>query len=201
MYLAGLIGLNISSSQAFFQFLTPFHLLSSLGMLAYWHKEWSPGFLRLAFLIFALGYGVEVAGVHTGLIFGEYHYETTLGWKVWEVPLMIGVNWLILVYCQADALRRLPLEKLGTWGAFGVRIALGALGLTILDVLVEPVAIEQAMWSWAAGTPPLHNYVGWLVVSAGMMALFLGFSLKQRNPLAPWILGLQWAFFGLQWFF
>lgn len=201
MYLAGLIGLNIPSVQSFFQFLTPFHLLSSVAMLGYWHKEWSRSFTALAFLIFLLGYGVEVAGVHTGLIFGSYHYDTTLGWKVAEVPLLIGVNWLVLVYCQADVLQRIPLSIQSPKLTYLFHIGLGAIGLTALDFIVEPVAIKQAMWSWTAGVPPLHNYIGWLLVSSGMMAIFLAFPLKQRNPLAPWILGLQWAFFGIQAFF
>lgn len=198
MYLAGLIGLNISATQSLFQFLTPFHLLSSLAMLAYWHAEWSPRFLGLCALIFFLGYGVEVLGVHTGLIFGSYQYETTLGWKIWEVPLMIGVNWLVLVYCQADVLRRFSLSISHPVVSFLIKVALGAVALTALDVLVEPVAIQQAMWSWTAGTPPMHNYIGWLVVSCIMMGIFLAFPLKKNNPLAPWILALQWAFFGLQ---
>ncbi len=198
MYLAGLIGLNIPSAQEFFQFLTPFHLLSSLLMLAYWHSEWSRQFTATALLIFLLGYGVEVLGVHTGLIFGSYQYETTLGWKVFDVPLLIGVNWLILVYCQADLLRRWNLSSVSTWLSFGIKSVVGAIGLTLLDYIVEPVAIKQAMWSWTAGEPPLHNFIGWLWVSFLMMAIFQRVPLKKINPLAPWILGLQWAFFGLQ---
>lgn len=198
MYLAGLIGLNIPSAQSWFQFLTPFHLLSSVAMLGYWHKEWSRSFTALAFLIFLLGYGVEVLGVHTGLIFGSYRYETTLGWKVAEVPLMIGVNWLVLVYCQADLLHRIPLNLQSARVRYGLRVVLGAIALTALDFLVEPVAIKQAMWSWTEGVPPVHNYLGWLVVSSGMMAIFLAFPLQKRNPLAPWILALQWSFFGIQ---
>ena len=40
---------------------------------------------------------LEIIGVKTGLIFGEYIYGNTLGFKVAEVPLIIGFNWLFVI--------------------------------------------------------------------------------------------------------
>lgn len=202
MYVAGLIGLNFSETRSFFQFLTPFHLLSSLGILFYFHKDWRSPVPILFFLVYLGGYLVEVAGVHTGLIFGEYQYETTLGWKVFDVPLMIGVNWLMLVYCYVDILSRWGNKWAVSHPTFLliIRTTIGAILLTTLDYIVEPIAIEQNMWSWANGVPPLQNYLGWLVTSWLLVFLLMRQSYQKQNPMAPWILGLQWAFFLVQWF-
>jgi putative membrane protein len=40
---------------------------------------------------------LEVVGVKTGLIFGEYKYGSTLGIKLFEVPLIIGFNWVFVI--------------------------------------------------------------------------------------------------------
>ena len=47
---------------------------------------------RWAFTMF-LGFAVEVIGVATGLLFGDYSYGTGLGPKVLDVPLLMGVLW------------------------------------------------------------------------------------------------------------
>jgi putative membrane protein len=47
-------------------------------------------------LIAVAGFFIEAIGVNTGLIFGNYVYKTTLGWKFLETPLIIGVNWILL---------------------------------------------------------------------------------------------------------
>jgi putative membrane protein len=43
-------------------------------------------------IIAVAGFFIEAIGVNTGLIFGNYVYKTTLGWKFLETPLIIGVN-------------------------------------------------------------------------------------------------------------
>ena len=50
------------------------------------------------FLIFLLGFVVEVVGVQTGLIFGSYSYGATLGVKLFDTPLLIGLNWIFVSY-------------------------------------------------------------------------------------------------------
>ena len=44
-----------------------------------------------------LGFGVEVIGVETGLLFGDYEYGSGLGPKVLKVPMLMGVLWWILL--------------------------------------------------------------------------------------------------------
>ena len=47
-------------------------------------------------LIFFIGMVTEILGVNYGLIFGDYQYGNNLGFKLFGVPFLIGVNWIIL---------------------------------------------------------------------------------------------------------
>ncbi len=41
--------------------------------------------------------GIESFGVHTGLFFGDYTYETDFGFKLIGVPITIGFAWLMVM--------------------------------------------------------------------------------------------------------
>lgn len=191
MYVAGIIGLNIPQTAQFFRFLTPFNLLASCGILLYFHKEWNRNFLIFSTLTFLIGFFVEVIGVKTGMIFGEYQYETTLGFKVFEVPPVIGVNWLLLVYCVGSSFCRVSKP-------IYFKVLYGALLMTMFDFLAEPIAIRLDMWSWKNALPPLQNYIGWFITSAVLLTLFHSLKFRKDNPIALWLLVLQICFFGIQ---
>jgi putative membrane protein len=197
MYIAGLIGLNLEVSKEFFRFLTPFHLLSSTAILIYFEPRKSRPFWFFLLVSYFTGFFIEVAGVNTGAIFGEYAYGKTLGMKIWETPLLIGVNWFILSFTTAKSLslwsNRFPVLN-NTW----FFVFKGAVIMTLLDFFAEPPAIVHDMWSWTSDLPPLQNYVAWFVVSAFLMVIFKKLQLKEFNPLAFPILILQFVFFIIQ---
>ena len=191
MYIAGIIGLNIAATAQVFRFLTPFNLVASLVILLLFHNEWNRNFLIFSLLTFFSGYFIEVVGVKTGIIFGNYQYETTLGFKILGVPPVIGINWLLLVYCVGSSFCHTsrPLYS---------KVIYGALLLTMFDFLVEPIAIRLRMWSWTDGLPPLQNYIGWFIVSALLLTLFHALNFRKDNKIALWLLILQICFFGIQ---
>ncbi|PLK43234.1 carotenoid biosynthesis protein [Emticicia sp. TH156] len=191
MYLAGLIGLNMPQTTELFQALTPFNLVVSLVILLGFNQQFNRPFYIFAVVTFLTGYFIEVAGVHTGIIFGHYQYETTLGFKIIDVPPLIGANWLLLIYCIGSSFSRLSVP-------FIVKVSLGALSMTLLDVLIEPVAIRLNMWSWDSLQPPLQNYLAWFIVSAFLFALFFSLKFRKDNPIALWLLIFQICFFGIQ---
>lgn len=190
MYLAGLIGLNLPATASLFQVLTPFNLITSLILLLLFHTDWRPTFGLYCLIAFGLGFLAEVLGVHTGLLFGDYSYGTVLGWKVAEVPLTIGTNWLMLSYLCGSVIDRL---RLGTLA----KVLLAAGLMTLLDFLIEPVAIQLGFWSWHSASIPLTNYLGWFGVSSVVFAAFYLLPFQKRNDLAPLLLLLQFLFFGL----
>jgi putative membrane protein len=125
------------------------------------------------------------------MIFGEYHYETTLGFKILNVPPVIGINWLLLVYCVGSSFCRVSKP-------IYFKVLYGALLMTMFDFLAEPIAIRLNMWSWAEGTPPLQNYIGWFITAAFLLTLFHTLQFRKDNPIALWLLILQICFFGIQ---
>ena len=54
-------------------------------------------------MLFLLVLPLNITGANTGLIFGNYTYGNILGMKVLGVPLIIGLNWFIVMYCAGVA--------------------------------------------------------------------------------------------------
>lgn len=147
-----------------FILLTPFNLLMSLGLL-FWNEEnRSKNLLIISILCFSVGLGMEILGTNTGLVFGEYSYGQTLGFQVGHVPLIIGVNWLMLVYASAAMVNRFG-ENLH----FVLKAALSAALMVFLDFFIEPVAMRYDFWSWAGDVIPIQNYVAWFVIAFGLL--------------------------------
>lgn len=198
MYIAGVIGLNLEISAPLFKFLTPFNLLFSALVLFYLQADKSKPFLFFAGITFLIGFFIEVIGVHTGLIFGKYAYQTTLGFKVWDVPLVIGLNWFVLS-CSIGFLVHTVFKK--TAIPYYLKALFAALLMTALDYVIEPIAIKHEMWTWFGQTPPLSNYYGWLGTAFVIQLIYFYAPFRKENPVAVWLLALQVVFFGIQWLF
>lgn len=186
-YLVGVAGFKIEPLRPLFQFLTPFGMLAATVLLLVFHE---PRNLKSA-LVFAavaiFGFVVELIGVNTGILFGSYEYGPTLGLKIWNTPLTIGLNWLVLVYCVASLLR--PIRD--NW-YFPLA---GALAMVAFDWIMEPVAVATDMWSWQGGQIPMKNYLDWFLVSGVLFLAIRIFKVELNNRLAGWLLLMQAVFF------
>jgi uncharacterized membrane protein len=184
----GLVGLTMSGHPAWFRALTPLNLLLTMGVLFGFHQGWNKAFGLFAGVVLLTGFLVEVVGIHTGLLFGHYRYGQALGPKLWEVPLLIAGNWLLLVYATGSLVQALP--------APGWARALAAAALMVgLDLLIEPVAAVLDFWTWEGYRIPASNYWGWLGVSWLLQLYFQQARFGKYNPLALVVYGLQALFF------
>ncbi len=187
-YAVGVAGMLIPYSNHFFTLLIPFSLLLTAGYLFYFHQDR----FRLSTIIsFALiiigGICIEILGVNTGLVFGNYHYGSSLGPKIFQTPLLIGINWLFMVYASASILER-------THKTIWIRIV-GASALMVgYDLVLEQAAPIMDMWYWAAGTVPLQNYFAWFACALVFHSVLAVARVKTSNPLALLIFGLQFIF-------
>jgi uncharacterized membrane protein len=115
------------------------------------------------FLLLAVaGYAVEIIG-QSVQVFGRYTYTDALGYAAIGVPLAMGLAWALLLCYIAQMLSPLPLSRLAI-------AALGAVWMTGIDLLVDPLAAGPLkLWVWLDGGPyfgvPLSNFVGWLFFS------------------------------------
>ena len=189
-YLVGIFGLSNPQWQPLFLSLTPFNLLLTLGVF-FWANESLNKNLILSFIItFIIGYGVEVAGVHTGVLFGIYHYGSALGIKLLDVPLLIGVNWFLLAISSRGIVEKISKNRY-------VQIVLSALLMVFLDILIEPVAIQLDFWSWENNVIPLQNFAMWFIT-----AIVIQYILNKLKPTLNIVICLgvyitQLVFFGI----
>lgn len=191
VYIVGVIGITYNIDERFV-LLTPINLLLSLGLVFWTHPGPYAPLWKLATICFLTGILVEIAGVQTGLIFGDYQYGRVLGPKIWGTPLMIGVNWAMLVYGAGSVVNRL-IPDLNIW----IKAGLGAMLMTLLDVLIEPVAMELNFWNWADNIIPLQNYIAWFFVALPLLGAYFKLLGKTSNKVAILLFILQILFFGI----
>lgn len=113
---------------------------------------WWSGFTYMGTFI------IEAAGVATGAIFGVYHYGNTMWVQVLEVPLVIALNWTLLILATNDLANRFLRHPV-------VAALAASLLIVAYDFCIEPVAIKLDYWQWAAGDIPTRNYLAWGVVA------------------------------------
>ena len=190
-HVVGLFGLSIPVTRPVFLQIVPFHLLLMLVVIILSHHKLSSRFGIFILIIFWFGFIAEWVGVHKGWLFGNYAYGNTLGLKLFDIPLMIGVNWFLLVYAAGVTMQRSRLKS-----AF-FRVITGAAVLVLLDLLIEHVAIKFDYWQWNDGVIPFKNYVCWFLVSAVMLYVFELFSFKKQSIVAPVLLITEFVFFGM----
>ncbi|MEM9918788.1 MAG: carotenoid biosynthesis protein [Bacteroidota bacterium] len=196
LYTVGVLGTLFNVHDQFL-LLTPLNLLISLGIVLYFHPRWSIATVLLLIACYTIGFLAEVYGVQTGQLFGDYGYGPVLGWQVQETPLMIGVNWVMLVYCVGTSVNQFMPRAL-----WGLKVLMGAILMVSLDVLIEPVAMHYDFWSWEGNIIPMQNYIGWFLVSLIQFACFFWIESQTKNKVAFVLLLLQFAFFwilGLNW--
>jgi len=188
-YMVGLAGMIIPATRELFKDLTPFSLLLSIFLLYLFHDSFTPRFWLSSLLVLVLGFLVEAAGVETGLVFGEYHYGDTLGPKLFHTPLMIGVNWLMLVYCSLYIVRKFVDVPY-------FRAIVAAALMVVYDFALEPSAIYTNMWTWVTGAVPLQNYLAWFIIAFMLNYLADRLQLPAReNKLAMPLFFIQLVFF------
>lgn len=185
----GLYGFLNAEWHEKFTTLVPFHLLLMFVLMLISHRNFERDFLIFLTIVYVAGFGIEFLGVHTGLIFGNYKYGETLGLKLADIPLLIGLNWVILVYSVGVSMHQFGVKN------DTLRAGIGALILVILDLLIEPVAIQFDYWSWANGSIPTQNYIAWFVFSFACLLLFNRLKFAKVNPVAVVLVLAQFVFF------
>lgn len=190
LYGVGAVGLSLPAYQEYFQLLTPAQLLLTLGLILGFHRGWTDTFPIFAAAAFWIGFGAELIGIHTGYLFGDYVYGPTLGPKLWEVPIVIGVNWFVLVYLTGTVFSK-------TTDNDYYAALIGATSMTVIDYIMEPVAVALDMWYWKFEIIPPGNYFGWFGVAFLIHLIYRKAQFERSNPLAPWILVSMILFFAV----
>ena len=190
IYSVGIFGLLNETLRPKLLPLSFFNLLLTAGILLAFHKRTNQHFVYWSLIVFLSGYLLELLGVKTGFPFGNYQYSENLGIRLFDVPLIIGVNWLILLYVCLSLAQRFFKQN-------ALVVLFAALSMMLLDMVIEPAAVKLNFWQWQNQIIPLKNYISWFVISGLLGALAIRLKLRFDNPLALPVLGLLFAFFSV----
>ncbi|WP_186292589.1 carotenoid biosynthesis protein [Mucilaginibacter corticis] len=185
----GLVGLYLLVSKPLFLLLVPFHLLLMTVVLFFSHNQFGSKIIYFFVLLFFAGFALEWIGVNTSQLFGSYTYGPTLGVSFSGIPLIMGINWFLLIYSAGVSLQHSRIKSM--W----IRIILGALVLVMLDYFIEPVAIRLNYWHWAGNYVPVQNYGCWFITSVALLFVFEKFNFKKQGIAGPTLLVCQFIFF------
>jgi bisanhydrobacterioruberin hydratase len=203
----GLVGMFINKD--FFVATTALNLLLMAGLLFYTQEKINLPFLIFVAFCFTIGLVVEIVGTSTGYIFGEYAYGKMLGISFRNVPLVIGVNWFIIMYCSGVTVYTI-LDKLSARVAITSTkstspllktlsiISDGALLAVFFDWIMEPAAIKLGYWKWLGDEEiPSFNYMSWYIISTIVMIVFSLLKFDKQNIFAVNLLMIMMMFFML----
>lgn len=189
MFFGGLTGHLFPMTKTFMLILTPYTLLF-LGVLVLYHtnKTAESNFLLWITITYLFTFLIEVIGVKTGLVFGDYVYGKSLGFKVLDVPLIIGLNWTLVI------LGSIVFVKLFINDIF-ISSFLASLIAVIFDFVMEPVAVKLDYWSWTYNIIPLQNYLAWFILAFISSAIFNLLKIKIGSKLPVTYVIAQLVFF------
>ena len=186
--ISGMIGIYLGHMDWFIS-KTPMNLTLGL-LLLYWNfppknsqRSWMTWLI-----VYLIGMAAELVGVNTGLLFGTYHYGENLGIKVFGVPILIGINWVVLTFLTAHLSNRYIQNK---WLA----ILCGSILMVALDFFIEPTAPIFHFWHWEGGYPPFRNFVDWFVISVILQVIVVNDLPEERTSFPIHHLVSQFVFF------
>jgi bisanhydrobacterioruberin hydratase len=191
LHVVGIFGFTLLESNNFFFRLTPVNLLISLFVVLSFHPKWHQKAIFFFVFTFLWGFFIELIGVNTGLIFGQYEYDFALGFELFNTPPVIGINWVLIAYCTAISTNYFFAEE-KNWI---LKAVVASIVMVFLDFFIEPVAIKTGMWHWQNNVIPIRNYVGWFLTALPIQLLFFKLMGKTKNKIAVVLLFLMFLFF------
>lgn len=187
-YSVGLLLFFLPFTRDFFVGITPYTLILVTVAVFYYHKGWNAKTIAIFGAIFALSILVENIGVASGKLFGVYTYGSGLGVKIHHVPVLIGLNWVVLVYGSNGIVSKYVSNTY-------LKIIGASLLMVIYDGVLEFAAPLMDMWEFATPSPPIQNYVVWFLLAIFFHGAIEIAKIKTRNKPGESLFVIQVFFF------
>ena len=136
--------------------------------------------LLLLFIVYTITLLSEIIGVNTNYLYGNYEYGLSLGPAIFGVPLLIGLNWVLLAVVSRQILGKFFKNK---W----VLALLSSVLMVLIDMVIEPIAPELDFWKWENNVIPLSNYRDWFLI--GIIGQLLIRNIAIKKELFYWSIG------------
>jgi bisanhydrobacterioruberin hydratase len=186
VYVSGSIGFVVNPT--FFSPFTPYTLLFTCFVFLMHQPLSDKKYISAFFSIAVLGYIIELIGIKTGILFGNYSYGNGLGFKLLDVPLIISINWAMLICAGIITVSKIFSNKF-------LVISVTALVVTFIDLIIEQVAQKLDFWQFEGGLAGVHNYLGWIGVVFFTSYIFYPSIIKGNSKVSSIVLILQIIFF------
>ncbi len=188
-YLVGFFGLANPLSRQLFDKLFPLALFLSFIAILLFHNNFFDNKTIVVLSIIGLSsYFIEVVGVNTHLFFGNYTYGKALGIKMFNTPLFIGVNWVMLSYASSSITEDIPFSVT-------LKIIIASFLMLVYDIILEQIAPVLDMWHWDSGVVPIRNYFSWFVIACIFQTFIKIMGINTRNSIVLIIILIQIVFF------
>ena len=186
--ISGFFGI-LSDQKDFFLSSSPYVLTMTLFLLVV-NNSIDKKFLLRLFFIFMLGLSLEIIGLNFSFFFGEYKYGDNLGVKIFDVPIVIGFNWVLLIILTGNFANRVfPKSIIG-------KVLFGSTMMILLDLLIEINAPKVDYWEFSLNPVPLSNYFWWFIFSI-LFHLIYQSNNNKEFLVSTNILVIHFLFFGL----
>ncbi|OYU94231.1 MAG: carotene biosynthesis protein [Bacteroidetes bacterium B1(2017)] len=193
-YFVGIVGIGLNPTE--FVFLTPFNLALTAFLLFKLHPEKDLLFYINLLFVFVGAWFLEMIGVTTGSIFGNYTYGEALGFKLNQTPIIIGLNWIIVAYSSLQLVQTISIKlKVKLPEIAGALSA--AFFMVVLDILIEPLAPKLNFWTWQNSDIPLQNYTAWFFFGFAFCYWMLKGGMLKNNPMGWRVYLAQIVFFAV----
>ena len=187
---SGFFGMFSDQKELFLKF-TPYAILMSFILIFINSKIIQKGFITSIILIAIFGFIIEYLGANYGILFGAYSYGENLGLKVGNVPLIMAINWILLIIITGNFSEKVFKNSL----AF--KVIFGSLLMVILDFFIEFSAPKLDYWEFDKHPVPLSNYIWWFLFSI-IFHIIYQINIKVKEyVLSQNILLIHFLFFGL----
>ena len=186
--ISGFFGI-LSDEKDFFLSSSPYVLTMTLFLLLV-NNTIDKKFLTRLFFIFLLGLSVEIIGVNFSFFFGEYKYGDNLGVKIFNVPVVIGFNWVLLIILTGNFADRIFPKSIIR------KVVFGSAMMILLDLLIEISAPKLDYWEFANHPVPFSNYLWWFIFSVLFHFIYQS-NIKKEYIVSINILIIHFLFFGL----
>ena len=131
-------------------------------------------------LVYIIAFLSEWIGVCSGWLYGDYTYGDSLGFKLDDVPIIMGGNWLLLSLISRELVGKFFSNK-------SLIIIASSFLMVLIDILMEPLSNQLDFWSWKNNIIPFSNYVDWFLVALLNQTIFS--YLDYKTNMFSWSLG------------
>lgn len=190
-YAVGIVGFLLPFTKNIFTKLTPVALILSTILLVYFNMgKLNKKTIVYFVFVFIASFFIEVVGVKTGDLFGNYFYGNGLGVMIFKTPVLIGLNWVLMIY-MSSAIFGNKSKSVVT------QVIFTSLLMLSYDVVLEPAASKMNMWFWQGDKIPMQNFLMWGLVAVVFQLIKFMLKIEIKNKMALPLFVTQVFFFFL----